>query len=54
VRKLDLVVGGKLDRNRRGGWGGVSHDIAQQLGGRWTARSRRTIDGLRNRAIGRR
>jgi hypothetical protein len=54
VRKLDLVVGGELDRNRRGGWGGVSHDIGLQLGGRWTARSRRTIDGLRNRAIGQR
>ena len=48
--KLDLIRDGKLDStHRRGGWGGVSADVAQQVGGRWTARSRRTIDGLRRR-----
>ena len=51
VRKLDVVKNGKLDREqRRGGWGGVSIDIARQVGGQWTARSRRTLDGLRLRA----
>jgi hypothetical protein len=53
VRKLDVLKDGKLDRqHRRGGWGGVSFDIALQVGGQWTARSRRTIDGLRRRANG--
>ena len=51
VHKLDWLKDGKLDRqHRRGGWGGVSADIARQIGGRWTARSRRTLDGLRQRA----
>ena len=51
VRKLDVLKNGKLDRQqRRGGWGGVSIDIARQVGGQWTARSRRTLDGLRRRA----
>ena len=47
VWKLDLVRDGKLDRDRRrGGWGAVSQDVARQVGGRWTTRSRRPIDGL--------
>jgi hypothetical protein len=51
VRKPDVLKDGKLDRQqRRGGWGGVSFDIARQVGGQWTARSRRTLDGLRRRA----
>ena len=50
--KLDLIRDGKLDStHRRGGWGGVSADVARQVGGRWTARSRRTILGLRRRVI---
>ncbi len=40
-----------LDRVRRaGGWGKVSGDIEGQLGGQWTARSRRTIKGLIRKA----
>jgi hypothetical protein len=36
-----------LDRDRRGGgWGAISDDVERQLGGQWTARSRRTVDGL--------
>ncbi len=36
-----------LDKDRRGGgWGHISDDVEKQLGGRWTARSRRTVDGL--------
>ena len=51
VRQLDVVKNGKLDREqRRGGWGGVSTGIARQVSGKWTARSRRTLDGLRLRA----
>lgn len=50
VWKLDLLAGSVLDRDRRrGGWGAVSVDIGMQVGGRWTARSRRTLDGLRGR-----
>ena len=50
VWKLDLLDGARLDRDRRrGGWGAVSADIDRQVGGRWTARSRRTLDGLRSR-----
>jgi hypothetical protein len=52
--KLDVLRAGKLDPNRRrGGWGALSTDIARQVGGRWTARSRRTIDGLRGRVLAR-
>jgi hypothetical protein len=51
VWKLDLLDGDRLHANRRGGWGGVSTDIAEQVGGRWTACSRRTLDGLRWRAV---
>jgi hypothetical protein len=44
---------GILDRNRRsGGWGAVAAEIAQKLGGRWTARSHRTITGSLRRALG--
>jgi hypothetical protein len=51
VHKLDALKNGKLDRDhRRGGWGAVSTDIARQVGGQWTARSRRTLYGLRLRA----
>jgi hypothetical protein len=51
VHKLDQLQDGKLDRqHRRGGWGAVSADIGRQVGGRWTARSRRTLEGLRRRA----
>jgi len=43
---------GILDRNRRtGGWGAVSAEAGQRLGGRWTARSRRTITGSLRRAL---
>jgi hypothetical protein len=42
-----LAANGRLNRSQRaGGWGGVSHDIQRQIGGQWTARSRRTVDGL--------
>lgn len=42
-----LDTNGTLDRGRRGGgWGKISQDIETQLGGRWTARSRRTVEGL--------
>jgi hypothetical protein len=40
-----------LDRHRRsGGWGKISEDIGNQLGGRWTARSLRTVQGLLRKA----
>jgi hypothetical protein len=40
-----------LDRHRRGGgWGKISDDIGTQLGGRWTARSLRTVQGLLRKA----
>jgi hypothetical protein len=52
VWKLDLLHAQVLDRDRRrGGWGAISTDIARQVQGRWTARSRRTLDGLRKRAL---
>jgi hypothetical protein len=52
VWKLDLLRAGTLDRDRRrGGWGAISTDIARQVRGQWTARSRRTLDGLRKRAL---
>lgn len=39
-----------LDKDRRGGgWGHISDDVERQLGGRWTARSSRTVDGLLRR-----
>ena len=51
VGKLDLLQEGKLDRKRRrGGWGAVSTEITRQVGGQWTSRSRRTLDGLTARA----
>ena len=37
---------GVLDRNRRsGGWGAVAGDLNRTLGGTWTARSIRTLNG---------
>jgi hypothetical protein len=55
VWKLDLLDDSRLDRDRRrGGWGAVSADISRQVGGRWTARSRRTLDGLCARVEARR
>ena len=52
VWKRDILgKGNMLDRNRRGGgWGKISGDIEAQLGGRWTARSLRTVDGLLSKA----
>ena len=52
VYKNDAVtVAGRLDRNRRrGGWGAISLDVSRQVEGDWTARSRRTIEGLLDRA----
>jgi hypothetical protein len=51
VSKLDQLRGGKLDpTRRRGGWGAVSSELERQVGGRWTSRSRGTLDGLRRRA----
>jgi hypothetical protein len=50
-KRDNLGEGGTLDRDRRGGgWGKISDDIETQLGGRWTARSRRTVDGLARKA----
>jgi hypothetical protein len=50
-KRDNLGEGGMLDRDRRGGgWGKISDDIESQLGGRWTARSRRTVDGLARKA----
>lgn len=53
VWKRDNLGEGKtLDRDRReGGWGKISDDIESQLGGRWTARSRRTVDGLVRKTV---
>lgn len=45
-----LLPSGRLDpKKRRGGWGALSAEVGRQLGGTWTARSRRTIDGLVSR-----
>jgi hypothetical protein len=50
-KRDNLREGGTLDRDRRGGgWGKISDDIETQLGGRWTARSRGTVDGLARKA----
>jgi hypothetical protein len=49
VWKLDRLDGSRLHKDRRGGWGAISTDISRQIGGRWTARSRRTLDGLHAR-----
>ena len=41
---------GRLDKKRRGGgWGAVSSAVGSQLGGVWTARSTRTLDGVLTR-----
>ena len=52
VAKLDaLTTGGTLDRNRReGGWGALAIHIGRQLGGKWTARSMRTLSGILKQA----
>ncbi len=51
VHKFDVLEGNRLDRaRRRGGWGQVSATVARQVGGRWTARSRRPLAGLQARA----
>jgi hypothetical protein len=52
VRKKDILTAtGALDRNRRlGGWGGVSGEIGQRAGGKWTARSGRTLRGILRKA----
>jgi hypothetical protein len=51
VHKLDVLEGNRLDRaRRRGGWGRISAAVARQVGGRWTARSRRPLTGLQARA----
>ena len=47
-----LNLGGTLDRNyRRGGWGALATDVSRQVGGNWTARSLRTVEGLLARAM---
>jgi len=38
--------GGLNSRQRGGGWGAVAADVGRQLGGRWTARSKSTVQGL--------
>jgi hypothetical protein len=51
VHKFDVLEGNRLDRaRRRGGWGRVSTAVARQVGGRWTARSRRPLAALQARA----
>jgi hypothetical protein len=46
VHKFDVLEGNRLDRTRRrGGWGHLSAAVARQVGGRWTARSRRPTRG---------
>jgi hypothetical protein len=46
--KLDRVTGaGGLDtKNRGGGWGAVALDLGRQVGGVWTARSARSVQGV--------
>jgi hypothetical protein len=51
VHKFDVLAGNRLDHaRRRGGWGHLSAAVARQVGGRWTARSRRPLAGLQARA----
>lgn len=52
ISKRDaLTLGGILDRSRReGGWGAIAGDVGWQLGGRWTARSMRTLSGALKQA----
>lgn len=50
-KRDNLNQDGILDRIRRGGgWGAISDDIERQIGGRWTARSCRTVKGLVRKA----
>ena len=38
---------GRLNSSQRGGgWGALAKDVGRQLGGRWTARSQSTVQGL--------
>ena len=54
-KRDNLSAADRLDPGRRaGGWGAVSNDIHRQIGGQWTARSRRTLDGLIKLVSGRR
>lgn len=52
VWKLDLVKEGKREtvvrdeRRREGGWGAVAHAMKIAVGGEWTARSMKTLEGL--------
>jgi hypothetical protein len=52
--KQDQLTGsGILDRDRRaGGWGAVSGYVSRQVGGKWTARSLRTVRGILGLACG--
>jgi hypothetical protein len=52
ISKRDaLTLGGILDRSRReGGWGAIAGDVGRQLGGKWTARSMRTLSGALKQA----
>jgi hypothetical protein len=54
IRKHDALTSrGILDRARRaGGWGAIAGEIGRQLGGKWTARSMRTLSGILERAQG--
>lgn len=46
-----LTEGGILDREKRGGgWGALSGDVSRQVGGVWTARSLRTVNGTLEKA----
>ena len=46
-KRDQLTDSSTLDRDRRGGgWGAVSNDVSRQLGGKWTARSLRTVKGV--------
>ncbi len=51
--KLDqLTDSGVLDREKRGGgWGAVSDDVSRQVGGKWTARSLSTVNGVLKLAL---
>lgn len=48
VQKKDaLTPKGTLDQARRGGgWGAIASDVGKQIGGKWTARSKRTLLGV--------
>lgn len=52
VTKRDVLTEtGTLDRRRRsGGWGAIAGHVERELGGRWTARSIRTLEGVLGKA----